>query len=74
MKGVIKLKKERNCGGYPVYPNMMPMYPMYENCDLAILTNKVNNLEQRVNNLENNLNKSYQNYNNNYNTSNYQMM
>lgn len=86
----MNLKKDRNCGGYPVYPNMggMPMpIPMYPNmmqpnmCDnnmgneLSNLSNKISNLEQRVAVLENALNKNCSNnYNTNYNTSNYQMM
>ncbi len=26
MKGVINVKKDRNCGGYPVYPQMVPNF------------------------------------------------
>lgn len=82
VKGVIKLKKERNCGGFPVYPNMgnmampfpmcqnmtpnMPMYDININAELANINNKINNLEQRITSLENSLNK---NYSNNYSNS-----
>ena len=62
VKGVIKLKKERNCGGYPIYPNMggmpMPIYPnmmpgmmplsMY-NTDMG---NDLSSLNSKINNLE----------------------
>lgn len=81
----MKLKKDRNCMGYPIYPNMggMPMpLPMYPNMteyygnnneynDLNQIMNKLNNLEQRIATLEDMMNK---NYTNNYNTTNYQMM
>ncbi len=75
------MKKDRNCMGYPVYPNMgsipmpIPMYPTMDygnDCnELNQIMTKLNNLEQRVTAIENMLNK---NYNNNYNTNNYQMM
>ena len=62
------LKKERNCAGYPVYPNMggmpmpLPMYPnmnmcpsmnMYPSANMSQDNmNELNTLKSKINNLE----------------------
>lgn len=77
------MKKDRNCGNYPVYPQMaMPVYgmpnygmPLMENIYMPdnqnSLTNQINSLEKRITALENTINK---NIYSNYSASNYQMM
>lgn len=80
------MKKDRNCGNFPVYPQMAPLYgvpygmpsygmPLMENNYISesqnSLTSQINSLEKRITSLENAINK---NIYSNYSTSNYQMM
>ena len=90
MKGVIILKKDRNCGApyplYPMYGNMMP-YPMPINTTSPMIgmsntpsytTSEINTLSNQINSLEQRVsnleNMINKSYSNGYNSSNYQMM
>jgi hypothetical protein len=80
------MRKERNCGMYPMYQGgMMPMMPTpapigpYMNNN-GTIDQQLNNLQEQINNLDSRLTKlenakiNTTTYNNKYNDSNYYML